>query len=163
MKDFKTYLLLLFLVCSGQYLKAQKSLELIKPLQVLWVSDIKTTHLIFEKPITYVDLGSPYFVADTVQTLIKVRHIGEDVEEPVLAEDAREDLQVVHALAQLPKRHQLAVGGVGLVDPFQLLLCLGQDALQDLLVAWAVLPDGPRVLCAVFDHLMIALQFVLQD
>lgn len=86
MKHFKTYLILIVLVCSGHFVKAQRSLELIKPLQVLWVSDIKTTHLIFEKPITYVDLGSPYFVADTVQTLIKVRHIGEDIEEPVSQE-----------------------------------------------------------------------------
>jgi hypothetical protein len=58
----------------------------VAPTQTLLVSDIKTTHLIFKEAIIYVDVGSPYFVADTVQTLIKLRHIGEDLDNPISLE-----------------------------------------------------------------------------
>lgn len=42
------------------------------------VSDIKTTHLILKDKIKYLDLGSRYFVTDTVANVIKIKHIGGD-------------------------------------------------------------------------------------
>lgn len=62
---------------------AQKSMKLIPALETVFVSDIKTTHLIFDEDIKYVDLGSPYFVADTLQPIVKIKHIGEDVGKPI--------------------------------------------------------------------------------
>jgi hypothetical protein len=40
------------------------------------ISDVQTTHLIFDEPISYLDIGSPYFIADTVNQMVKVRHTG---------------------------------------------------------------------------------------
>ncbi len=40
------------------------------------VSDIKTTHIILNEPIKYLDIGSRYFVTDTIENIIKVKHIG---------------------------------------------------------------------------------------
>ncbi|GAA4277190.1 hypothetical protein GCM10022259_19140 [Aquimarina mytili] len=45
----------------------------------LHVSDIKTTHLLFDKDIKYLDIGSPYFVADTLQQMVRLKHIGEEL------------------------------------------------------------------------------------
>lgn len=40
------------------------------------VSDIKTTHFIFKDKIKYLDVGSRYFVTDTIENIVKVKHIG---------------------------------------------------------------------------------------
>ena len=45
----------------------------------LYVSDIKTTHLLFNESIQYVDVGSPFFVADTLQNMVRLKHIGEEL------------------------------------------------------------------------------------
>ena len=83
----KPYVIVLLVFFIGQQISAQKnSMKKIEPSKILFVSDIKTTHLIFDEAITYIDLGSPYFIADTVQTLVKLRHVGEDVNEPVSLE-----------------------------------------------------------------------------
>lgn len=82
----KPYVIVLLVFFIGQQISAQDSMKKIEPSKILFVSDIKTTHLIFDEPITYVDLGSPYFIADTVQTLVKLRHVGEDVNEPISLE-----------------------------------------------------------------------------
>ncbi|WP_340200112.1 DUF4138 domain-containing protein [Ascidiimonas sp. W6] len=105
MKDLKTYVVLMLFIFCGQITKAQKNLEVIRPLEALWVSDIKTTHLIFDKTITYVDLGSPYFVADTVQTLIKVRHIGEEIDQPVSQETNLTVITVDGAFHSIPLKY----------------------------------------------------------
>ncbi len=55
-----------------QYLKALAHQDF------LYVSDIKTTHLIFDEKVKYLDIGSPYFVADTIKSMIKLKHIGEE-------------------------------------------------------------------------------------
>lgn len=40
------------------------------------VSDIKTTHLILKEKIKYIDIGSRYFVTDTLENIIKIKHVG---------------------------------------------------------------------------------------
>ena len=83
----KPYIIVVLVFLIGLQISAQKnSMKKIESSKILFVSDIKTTHLIFDEPITYVDLGSPYFIADTVKTLVKLRHVGEDVNEPVSLE-----------------------------------------------------------------------------
>ncbi|MEM9001370.1 MAG: DUF4138 domain-containing protein [Bacteroidota bacterium] len=82
----KTPIVILLLTLTGQFASGQRHMKEIRPSEILYVSDIKTTHLIFDESITYVDLGSPYFIADTVQTLVKLRHIGEDVAKPISQE-----------------------------------------------------------------------------
>ncbi|MDH7445849.1 DUF4138 domain-containing protein [Aquimarina sp. 2201CG14-23] len=46
----------------------------------LYVSDVNTTHLIFNENIKYIDIGSPYFIADTIQPIVKLKHIGEGLD-----------------------------------------------------------------------------------
>lgn len=47
----------------------------------LYVSDVKTTHLLFGERIKYVDIGSPYFVADTLKQMLRLKHTGEGLPE----------------------------------------------------------------------------------
>ena len=56
----------------------EKSFDLIASTEPIPVSDIKTTHLILNSKIKYLDLGSRYFVTDTVANVVKVKHIGGD-------------------------------------------------------------------------------------
>lgn len=58
---------------------SQKHLVPLQKQDTLEVSDIKTTHLIFDQKIKYLDVGSPYFVADTTQQMVKLKHIGEEL------------------------------------------------------------------------------------
>ncbi|MEL6917612.1 MAG: DUF4138 domain-containing protein, partial [Bacteroidota bacterium] len=81
----------IFLLLIGKPTNAQQngqgsSMEEVKSAKMVFVSDIKTTHLIFNREITYVDLGSPYFIADSVQTIIKIRHTGDDIGKPISQE-----------------------------------------------------------------------------
>jgi len=62
---------------------AQDHLHVLPIQETIYVSEIKTTHLIFDDGISYIDLGSPYFVADTLKSMIKIKHIGEDVKKPL--------------------------------------------------------------------------------
>ncbi len=48
----------------------------IKSSRPIPISDIKTTHFIFKDKIKYLDLGSRYFVTDTLENIVKVKHIG---------------------------------------------------------------------------------------
>ncbi len=79
----KNRIILLIALGLGLNVIAQKSRDVLQLQETIFVSDIKTTHLIFGEKIDYLDLGSPYFVADTLQTIIKVKHIGEDSGEPI--------------------------------------------------------------------------------
>lgn len=63
-------------LCS---LYSQSDLIPLRKQDTLLVSDIKTTHLLFEDGIKYVDIGSPYFVADTLQQMVRLKHIGEEL------------------------------------------------------------------------------------
>lgn len=76
-------ILITYVLLSSLTGLAQQKLKPIKSFESIFVSDIMTTHLIFNEKITYVDIGSPYFIADTVQSMIKLRHIGEDVKKPI--------------------------------------------------------------------------------
>ncbi|OEK07356.1 hypothetical protein A8C32_18135 [Flavivirga aquatica] len=58
---------------------SQKHLIPLEKQDTLQVSDIKTTHLLFDQRIKYLDVGSPYFVADTTQQMVKLKHIGEEL------------------------------------------------------------------------------------
>lgn len=58
---------------------SQSDLIPLRKQDTLLVSDIKTTHLLFENDINYVDIGSPYFVADTLEQMIRLKHIGEEL------------------------------------------------------------------------------------
>lgn len=60
-------------------LYSQSDLVPLRKQDTLLVSDIKTTHLLFEDGIKYVDIGSPYFVADTLEQMVRLKHIGEEL------------------------------------------------------------------------------------
>ncbi len=51
----------------------------LKKLDTIEVSDIKTTHLLFDQQIEYLDVGSPFFVADTTKQMVKLKHTGQDL------------------------------------------------------------------------------------
>ncbi|WP_223605539.1 DUF4138 domain-containing protein [Chryseobacterium sp. OSA05B] len=74
-------LFILFFICS-QMSFAQEILEPLPQRQAIEVSDVKTTHIIFDEKIKYVDVGSTYFVADTIGNMLKLKHTGEEVEDP---------------------------------------------------------------------------------
>ncbi len=82
----KNRIVLLIAVCLGLGGYAQKEMNVLPVQETVFVSDIKTTHLIFEENVNYLDLGSPYFVADTLQPIVKIKHIGEDVGKPISQE-----------------------------------------------------------------------------
>lgn len=70
---------ILFLICSQLYF-AQEILQPLYQRQAIDVSDVKTTHIIFSEKIKYIDVGSAYFVADTVGNILKLKHTGEELE-----------------------------------------------------------------------------------
>jgi len=57
--------------------KRNNIIQALKNQEDLYISDVNTTHLIFKENIKYIDIGSPYFIADTVQPIVKLKHIGE--------------------------------------------------------------------------------------
>lgn len=73
-------LFILFFICS-QISFAQEILEPLSQRQAIEVSDVKTTHIIFDEKIKYVDVGSVYFVADTIGNMLKLKHTGEELED----------------------------------------------------------------------------------
>ncbi|MGX5686795.1 DUF4138 domain-containing protein [Chryseobacterium cucumeris] len=73
-------LFILFFICS-QVSFAQEILEPLSQRQAIDVSDVKTTHIIFDEKIKYVDVGSAYFVADTIGNMLKLKHTGEELED----------------------------------------------------------------------------------
>ncbi|UOB18425.1 DUF4138 domain-containing protein [Abyssalbus ytuae] len=78
--NYKITILLSFLL-SCYTTNSQTNLAPLHNQDTLYVSDIKTTHLLFEENIKYVDIGSPYFVADTLQQMIRLKHVGEELED----------------------------------------------------------------------------------
>ncbi|THV57568.1 DUF4138 domain-containing protein [Chryseobacterium candidae] len=74
-------LFILFFICS-QVSFAQEILEPLSQRQSIEVSDVKTTHIIFDEKIKYVDVGSTYFVADTIGNMLKLKHTGEELGSP---------------------------------------------------------------------------------
>ncbi len=79
----KNQLLIVLVTGMSLFGFGQNDMKMLPVLETVFVSDIKTTHLIFDEDINYIDLGSPYFVADTIQPIIKIKHIGEDVGKPI--------------------------------------------------------------------------------
>jgi hypothetical protein len=65
------------LIFINPILYGQTNLVPITGSDTLLVSDIKTTHLLFEENVRYIDVGSPYFVADTLQKIIRLKHTGQ--------------------------------------------------------------------------------------
>jgi hypothetical protein len=76
----KIILTMAFIFCAF-HAPAQSLLTPMTQVDTLLVSDIKTTHLVFDQGIKYVDIGSPYFVADTLEQLIRVKHIGQQLDD----------------------------------------------------------------------------------
>ncbi len=70
-------LLILLLISSNTY-SQQEIFDEIESTKPIAISDIKTTHLIFNNKIKYLDIGSRYFVTDTIENIVKVKHIGGD-------------------------------------------------------------------------------------
>ena len=77
----KKQLFLLLIVFFGisNTINSQNHLVPLKQLDTIKVSDIKTTHLIFDQQIEYLDVGSPFFVADTTKQMVKLKHIGQEL------------------------------------------------------------------------------------
>lgn len=75
------FTLLVSIVLGFSPVYSQSDLIPLRKHDTLLVSDIKTTHLLFEDGIKYVDIGSPYFVADTLQQMVRLKHIGEELKD----------------------------------------------------------------------------------
>lgn len=80
MKTHNLLFILLFIYSQASF--AQDILVPLPQRQAIEVSDVKTTHIIFDEKIKYVDVGSAYFVADTIGNMLKLKHIGEELEDP---------------------------------------------------------------------------------
>ncbi|SHJ40785.1 DUF4138 domain-containing protein [Aquimarina spongiae] len=72
-------LLLILLFGISNTINSQNHLVPLEQLDTIRVSDIKTTHLIFDQQIEYLDVGSPFFVADTTKQMVKLKHIGQEL------------------------------------------------------------------------------------
>ncbi len=79
----KKIVTLVIITISLVHSNAQKTLVPVGFIDSLSVSDIKTTHLILEENIKYLDIGSPYFVVDTLPKIIKLKHTGEELLNPI--------------------------------------------------------------------------------
>jgi hypothetical protein len=80
--------LLVFFAVSAQVTKGGKTIDVFAKQITLEVSDINTTHLIFKEKIKYVDIGSPFFVADTLNTLVKLKHTGQGLRNPEISKQS---------------------------------------------------------------------------
>jgi len=67
---------IIILLISIKVMPQQANFDEIASTESIPVSDIKTTHLILKDKIKYLDLGSRYFVTDTIDNVIKIKHIG---------------------------------------------------------------------------------------
>ncbi|SIT15713.1 Bacteroides conjugative transposon TraN protein [Zobellia uliginosa] len=73
-----TQSLFILLLISFNTYSQQEIFDEIESTKPIAISDIKTTHLIFKNKIKYLDIGSRYFVTDTIENIVKVKHIGGD-------------------------------------------------------------------------------------
>jgi len=71
-------LTMITLLTSLTLFSQKKTFDKIENTEAIGVSDIKTTHLILKDKIIYLDLGSRYFVTDTINKIVKLKHIGGD-------------------------------------------------------------------------------------
>jgi conjugative transposon TraN protein len=74
---YKVMTMIIGVLYASPSVFSQTNLIPIHNSDTLYVSDIKTTHLLFKENIKYVDVGSPYFIADTLQKMVRLKHIGE--------------------------------------------------------------------------------------
>ncbi|WP_152537404.1 DUF4138 domain-containing protein [Aquimarina pacifica] len=72
-------LLITLVVGLNSSMNSQNHLVALKKLDTIQVSDIKTTHLLFNQQIEYLDVGSPFFAADTTKQMVKLKHIGQEL------------------------------------------------------------------------------------
>lgn len=79
-QQHKRFVLLLMIVVGFHNTGSaqKKDFKQIGSTEPIAVSDIKTTHLILNDKIKYLDIGSRYFVTDTLENIVKVKHIGGD-------------------------------------------------------------------------------------
>lgn len=72
--------LVLLLIVNISLVYGQNTLKPVESQEALLVSDIMTTHLIFKEKLNYLDIGSPFFVADTMESIVKIKHTGQGLE-----------------------------------------------------------------------------------
>lgn len=78
---YKKLIIKSLLLISCHAFSQQKVFDEIASSRPIAISDTKTTHLIFNNKIRYLDIGSRYFVTDTIENIVKVKHIGGDFTE----------------------------------------------------------------------------------
>ncbi|MBL3658413.1 DUF4138 domain-containing protein [Fulvivirga sediminis] len=78
---FASFTIISLLIVHFNAFSQQKIFDEIESSKPIAISDIKTTHLIFDDKIKYLDIGSRYFVTDTVENMVKIKHIGGDFTE----------------------------------------------------------------------------------
>jgi hypothetical protein len=71
--------IVLFIIAGRSTMLSQNHLTPLHKIDTIEVSDIKTTHLIFDQQIDYLDVGSPFFVADTIKQMVKLKHTGQEL------------------------------------------------------------------------------------
>jgi conjugative transposon TraN protein len=74
----------LYILCGLCNLNAQDNAfkkRVIENQETLLVSDIQTTHLIFKDKIKYIDIGSSFFISDTIGAILKLKHTGQALDQ----------------------------------------------------------------------------------
>jgi len=76
MKKQITNTLLLFMVIQIPLLAQKKNIiKLIDYSKEIKITDVETTHLIFENDIEYIDVGNKYFATDVLKNIVKIKFI----------------------------------------------------------------------------------------
>lgn len=83
----KNLLILIIFIAKLTYSQNSddKTVHIISNQEALQISDIKTVHLVFKNKIKYIDVGSQFFITDTIGAIIKIKHTGKGLEQPKIS------------------------------------------------------------------------------
>jgi conjugative transposon TraN protein len=87
------YVFILFSICTLNAQDTSSNKRVIANQETLLVSDIQTTHLIFKNKIKYIDIGSSFFISDTIGSILKLKHTGQAIDQPEIS--AKSNLTVI--------------------------------------------------------------------
>jgi hypothetical protein len=83
----KNLLILIIFITKLTYSQKSddKTVNVISNQENLQISDIKTVHLVFKNKIKYLDVGSQFFITDTIGSIIKIKHTGKGLDQPEIS------------------------------------------------------------------------------
>ncbi|MDB9836033.1 DUF4138 domain-containing protein [Flavobacteriaceae bacterium] len=79
-KQLVRAILAILITQMGVNAQVEKTVELIDYRKDILVSDIETTHLIFENEVEYIDVGNKFFATDVIKNIVKIKYIKTDDE-----------------------------------------------------------------------------------